>query len=59
MGSHKDRHEKIGEGSLGLKAFEHIVNHPKLRHLPMFLETPNDLAGYAKEIKLLRSLQLK
>lgn len=59
LGSTKDRHEKIGEGSLGLKAFEHIVNHPKLRHLPMFLETPNDLAGYAKEIKLLRSLQLK
>lgn len=53
--SHKDRHEKIGEGSIGMKAFTDIVNHPKLRHLPFFLETPNELPGYAAEIRLLRS----
>jgi len=54
--SHKDRHEKIGEGSIGLEAFERIINHPKLRHLPFFLETPNELDGYAREIKLLKGL---
>ena len=54
MGSHKDRHEKIGEGSLGIKAITRIINHPKLRDLPFFLETPNEIDGYAKEIKLLR-----
>lgn len=54
--SHKDRHEKIGEGSIGTEAFERIINHPALRNLPFFLETPNDLAGYAAEIKLLKSL---
>ena len=53
--SHKDRHEKIGEGFLGLEAITNIINHPKLRHLPFFLETPNELDGYAKEIELLRS----
>lgn len=52
--SHKDRHEKIGEGTIGLKAFSDIINHPKLRHLPFFLETPNELPGYAREIRLLR-----
>ena len=55
--SHKDRHELLGEGSLGLKAFEGIVNHPVLSKLPMILETPNDLPGYAREIALLRSMQ--
>lgn len=54
--SHKDRHEKIGEGSIGTEAFERIINHPALRNLPFFLETPNDLEGYAAEIKLLKSL---
>ena len=53
--SHKDRHEKIGEGFLGLDAITNIINHPKLKHLPFFLETPNELDGYAKEIELLRS----
>ncbi|EOR25582.1 AP endonuclease, family 2 [Clostridium sartagoforme AAU1] len=53
--SHKDRHEKIGEGFLGLEAITRIINHPKLKHLPFFLETPNELDGYAKEIELLRS----
>lgn len=55
FGSHKDRHAKIGEGFLGLEAISRIINHPKLRHLPFFLETPNEVAGYGEEIKLLRS----
>lgn len=55
--SHKDRHEKIGEGFLGTAAFEAIVNHPRLKGIPMYLETPNELDGYAKEIALLRSLE--
>lgn len=54
--SHKDRHEVIGEGNLGLEAISRIINHPQLRHLPFELETPNDLDGYAKEIALLRGL---
>lgn len=54
--SHKDRHETIGNGSIGLKTFETIINHPKLRHLPFYLETPNESPGYAKEIALLKSL---
>lgn len=53
--SHKDRHEKIGEGSIGLEATVRIINHPQLRHLPFYLETPNELPGYAQEIALLRS----
>lgn len=56
FGSHKDRHEKIGEGSIGIDAFEMIINHPVLRDLPFYLETPNELDGYAREIELLRSL---
>lgn len=56
MGSHKDRHEKIGAGSIGIDAFTRIINHPALHHLPFYLETPNELSGYAKEIALLRSL---
>lgn len=54
--SHKDRHEVIGGGSLGLQATERIINHPLLRELPFFLETPNDIDGYQKEIELLKSL---
>lgn len=57
--SHKDRHEKIGEGSIGVEAMERIINHPKLRHLPFFLETPNELDGYAREIALLKSLYIE
>ena len=53
--SHKDRHEKIGEGSIGIEAFTRIINHPVLRELPFFLETPNEVEGYAKEIALLKS----
>ena len=52
--SHKDRHEKIGHGALGIDAIERIINHPKLRRLPFYLETPNELNGYAAEIRLLR-----
>lgn len=54
--AHKDRHEKIGEGYIGIEAFERIINHPKLRDLPFFLETPNELDGYAKEIEILKGL---
>ena len=54
FGSHKDRHAKIGEGSIGLEAMIRIINHPKLRLLPFYLETPNELDGYAREIALLR-----
>ena len=50
LGSHKDRHQKLGEGTLGLEALTRIINHPALRELPFYLETPNDLAGYAREI---------
>lgn len=54
LGAHKDRHEKIGEGTLGLDAIVHVMTHPALREKPFYLETPNDLAGYAHEIALLR-----
>ncbi|WP_058485357.1 deoxyribonuclease IV [Defluviitalea phaphyphila] len=54
--SYKDRHEKIGQGFIGLEAITQIINHPKLRNLPFFLETPNDLKGYAEEISLLKNL---
>jgi deoxyribonuclease-4 len=55
--SHKDRHEKIGKGKIGLDAFERIINHPMLAHLPFYLETPCDLQGYKEEISLLKSLR--
>ena len=55
--SHKDRHEKIGEGSIGLEAFERMVNHPKLQGIPIYLETPNELEGYAREIRVLREME--
>lgn len=54
-GSHKDRHARIGEGEIGLEAIARVVCHPQLKGLPMELETPNDLAGYAREIALLRA----
>lgn len=59
MGSHKDRHEKIGQGSLGAETFRNIVTHPKLQGKPMILETPNELPGYQQEIALLRSFTEK
>ena len=52
--SHKDRHETIGNGYIGLDAITRIINHPKLRNPPFYLETPNELDGYKKEIQLLR-----
>lgn len=54
IGAHKDRHAKLGEGYIGLDTFKRIVTHPELRHLPFFLETPNDLDGYAHEIQMMR-----
>lgn len=54
--SHKDRHEVIGGGFIGIEAFERIINHKSLRDLPFFLETPNELDGYQKEIEVLRGL---
>ena len=57
LGAHKDRHEKIGKGKIGLEAFVRIVNHPMLRDLPFYLETPCDLQGYKEEIALLKSVR--
>lgn len=54
--SHKDRHEKIGEGSLGLEALHRVVHHPKLSGRPFCLETPNELEGYGREIEMLRRI---
>ena len=56
MGSRKDRHEKIGQGFLGLEVFRKILNNSYIKNLPMILETPNDLPGYAEEILILKSL---
>ncbi|MDO4614999.1 MAG: deoxyribonuclease IV [Lachnospiraceae bacterium] len=55
--SHKDRHERIGEGTIGWKAFERLINLPALKGLPFILETPNELDGYAEEIRRLRELK--
>ena len=57
LASHKDRHERLGEGYLGIETFYHIIEHPALRGLPMILETPNELPGYAREIALLKALR--
>lgn len=54
LGAHKDRHAKIGEGMIGLEAITRIINHPELKHLPFYLETPNELDGYAREIEMLK-----
>lgn len=54
LGSHKDRHAKIGKGKIGLEALLRVMSHPKLRSLPFYLETPNDLEGYRDEIALLK-----
>lgn len=56
LGSRKDRHANIGKGALGLDTFERIINHPALRSLPFYLETPNDDAGHGEEIALLKKL---
>ena len=57
MGSHKDRHQKLGEGTLGLEAISRIINNERLRDLPFLLETPNELDGYAREISMLKELR--
>lgn len=57
-GAKKDRHEKIGEGTLGMDAIMRVVNHPSLKHLPFELETPNNLEGYAQEIRMIRERAL-
>lgn len=54
LGSRKDRHACIGAGNIGLEALTAVINHPALKNLPFYLETPNELPGYAAEIKLLR-----
>ena len=58
LGSHKDRHAKLGEGKIGLEALTRVVNHPALSELPFYLETPNELDGYAKEIRMMRERYL-
>jgi deoxyribonuclease-4 len=55
--SHHDRHERLAEGTLGIDVIAAVVNHPALRELPFYLETPNELPGYAREIALLKSLR--
>ncbi|MCL2286405.1 MAG: deoxyribonuclease IV [Firmicutes bacterium] len=57
IASHKDRHEKIGDGHIGLEAFARVINHPVLEDVPFYLETPNDMEGYALEIALLEELR--
>ena len=57
MGAHKDRHEKIGQGFIGLPAIEKIINNDRIKDLPFYLETPNEVPGYAEEIALLKSLR--
>ena len=56
LAARKDRHETIGNGQIGLEALKRIINHPQLRELPFYLETPNELPGYAAEIALLKGL---
>ena len=59
LGSHKDRHAGIGKGKIGLSAMKRIINHSVFRNLPFYLETPNDLTGYAEEIRMLKELYLE
>ena len=54
LGAHKDRHARIGEGHIGADAMVRIINHPAFRELPFYLETPNELPGYAREIAFLQ-----
>lgn len=59
LGSHKDRHEVLGKGYIGLDAIKYIINHPKIKNLPIYLETPNELDGYKNEIALLKELYIE
>ena len=56
LGSHKDRHQKIGKGYIGIETFRQIINHPLLKDIPFYLETPNELEGYAQEISILKNM---
>lgn len=58
LGAHKDRHAKIGEGHIGFEAMKRIVNHPALKDLPFYLETPNELDGYAREIQMMHEASM-
>ena len=58
LGARKDRHAKLGEGHIGLEAFQRIAAHPLLQGLPFIMETPNDDAGWAEEIRMMRSWSL-
>lgn len=58
LGSHKDHHEKIGKGNIGIEALKKIINHEKLKDLPFYLETPNELEGYAEEISMLKKYRI-
>jgi deoxyribonuclease-4 len=57
LGAKKDRHEKIGDGHLGLEGITNVITNPRIMHLPFYLETPNELDGYAAEISLLRGVR--
>ena len=59
IGAHKDRHQKIGLGKIGLDAIVKIINNPRIQGLPIILETPNELDGYEEEIKLLKERVVK
>lgn len=56
LGSHKDRHEKLGQGNINIDSIKQIINHPSLKKLPFILETPNDLIGYKSEIELIKKM---
>jgi deoxyribonuclease-4 len=56
IGAHKDRHEKIGEGTLGTETILRVMRHEALKELPFYLETPNELDGYEREIKMLKEM---
>ena len=58
LGAHKDRHEKIGEGYFGLESIKKIINNPRIKHLPFYLETPNELDGYKKEVEMLKEMRI-
>ena len=55
LGSHKDRHARIGEGQIGMEALVRVINHPATKGIPFILETPNDDEGWTHEIALLRA----
>lgn len=59
LGAHKDRHAKLGEGKIGFDALARVINHDKLKQLPFYLETPNDLEGYSKEIAMLKEVYIE